>query len=332
MTDMNVGVVGAGAWGTALAMVSHRAGCNTTLWAREEEVVASVNSDHVNKTYLPGAALDPGVRATADLSEMSAADILLLVSPAQHLRRTIAPLAGRLKPSVPLVICAKGIEQETGALMSEAVAPIFPDNPVMVLSGPTFAAEVVAGLPTAVTLAGEDLSAAKSLADTLASERFRPYASSDVVGAQIGGAIKNVLAIACGIAEGRGYGDNARAALVTRGLAELTRLCIAKGGSSETMMGLSGLGDLVLTCTSTQSRNYSLGFALGQGRSLKEILGERNSVAEGVYTASAANALADRIGIEMPITAAVDTLLNRDGDIQQVIEALLARPLRAETD
>jgi len=332
MTAPEVGVIGAGAWGTALAMVSRRAGCATTLWAREKEVVASINSDHVNAAYLPGATLDADIRATGDLSDMSAADILLLVSPAQHLRGTVAPLAGRLKPAVPLVICAKGIEQDTGALMSEAIAPAFPDNPVMVLSGPTFAAEVVAGLPTAVTLAGQDLSAAKALADTLASDRFRPYASSDVTGAQIGGAIKNVLAIACGIAGGRGYGDNARAALVTRGLAELTRLCVAKGGSRETMMGLSGLGDLVLTCTSTQSRNYSLGFALGQGRTLAEILGERNSVAEGVYTASAAAALAGRIGIEMPITAAVDTLLNHDGDIQQVIEALLARPLRAETD
>jgi len=256
----------------------------------------------------------------------------LLAPPAQHLRSTIAPLAGALPATVPLIVCAKGIEQETLALMSEAVEATFPRNPVFILSGPTFAADVAAGLPTAVTLAGSDLGAAQALADRLSSDRFRPYSGDDVIGAQIGGAIKNVLAIACGIAEGRDFGDNARAALVTRGLAELTRLCLAKGGRAETMMGLSGLGDLVLTCTSAQSRNYSLGLALGAGQTLAEILGQRNSVAEGVFTASAAVALAEQLGIEMPIAAAVDAVLNRDADINTVIEALLSRPLREEAD
>ena len=301
-----------------------------TIWAFEPEVVASVNGENRNRLYLPDAVLDAEIVATGDLGDLAGADLLLLAAPAQHLRRTVGPLAGQVPPATPMIICAKGIEQETGALMSEALAPMFPQNPVMVLSGPTFAAEVAAGLPTAVTLAADSLAAAKRVADRLASERFRPYASDDVTGAQIGGAVKNVLAIACGIAEGRGFGDNARAALITRGIAELTRLCLAKGGRAETMMGLSGLGDLALTCTSTQSRNYSLGFALGEGRALDDILGERHSVAEGVFTASAAAAVARTLDIDMPITEAVDSVLNRKGNIEEAIGALLARPLRAE--
>lgn len=327
-----ISIIGAGAWGTALALAARRAGNDVTLWAYEAAIVSAINDGHENTLYLPGVALDPEIRATGNLSEAAVADALLLAAPAQHLRSTIAPLAGHVVPTTPLIICAKGIEQETLALMSEAVDAIFPENPVFILSGPTFAADVAAGLPTAVTLAGDDLAAAQKLADRLSSERFRPYSGDDVIGAQIGGAIKNVLAIACGIAEGRGFGDNARAALVTRGLAELTRLCLAKGGRPETMMGLSGLGDLVLTCTSTQSRNYSLGLALGAGQTLAEILGARHSVAEGVYTASAAVALAEKLGIEMPIATAVDAVLNKGADIEAVIEALLTRPLRAEAD
>jgi glycerol-3-phosphate dehydrogenase (NAD(P)+) len=327
-----ISVIGAGAWGTALSIAARRAGNDVTIWAFEPELVDTVNRDHENPLYLAGTALDPDIRATDDLAEAAAADAVLLAAPAQHLRRTIAPLAGHLSPATPLVVCAKGIEQQTLALMSEAVGALFPENPVLILSGPTFAAEVATGLPTAVTLVGDDIAVAQALADRLSSDRFRPYSGDDVIGAQIGGAIKNVLAIACGIAEGRGFGDNARAALITRGLAELTRLCVAKGGRAETMMGLSGLGDLVLTCTSTQSRNYSLGVALGEGRALADILGERNSVAEGVYTASAATALAASLGVEMPIAAAVDAVLNKGAEINVVIEALLARPLRPEAD
>jgi glycerol-3-phosphate dehydrogenase (NAD(P)+) len=327
-----ISIIGAGAWGTALAVAAHRAGNDVLLWAFEAALVDTINGDHENTLYLPGTALDPAIRATGDLSAAASADALLLAAPAQHLRSTLGPLAGQISPATPLVACAKGIEQQTGALMSEAVAALFPDNPVMILSGPTFAAEVAAGLPTAVTLAGDDIAAVQALADRLSSDRFRPYSADDVTGAQIGGAIKNVLAIACGIAEGCGFGDNARAALITRGLAELTRLCVAKGGRAETMMGLSGLGDLVLTCTSVQSRNYSLGVALGEGRALADILGERNSVAEGVFTASAATALAASLGIEMPIAAAVDAVLNQGAEINTVIQALLARPLRTEAD
>ena len=295
-------------------------------------MVAAINDSHSNPLYLPDRPLDPEIRATGDPAALAASDILLLAPPAQHLRATVGALCGALRHDTVLAICSKGIEQETGSLMSEAVAAQFPDNPVMVLSGPTFAAEVAAGLPTAVTLAGADLASAKKLADMLSSDRFRPYASDDVTGAQIGGAVKNVLAIACGIAEGRGFGDNARAALITRGLAELTRLCVAKGGRAETMMGLSGIGDLVLTCTSPQSRNYSLGVALGEGRALSDILGERRSVAEGVFTAGAATRLAETLGIDMPIAAAVDAVLNRGAEIDVAIEALLARPLRPEAD
>ena len=327
---MKFGIVGAGAWGTALAMAVRRANADVTLWAFEAEVVESISRDQENALYLPGVKLDRDIRATGELGEVAAADTILLAAPAQHLRQTIGPLAGQLPPSTPLVICSKGIEQDTQALMSDAVGSLFAANPFMVLSGPTFAADVAAGLPTAVTLAADDIEAAQRVADDLGSERFRPYSGDDVIGAQIGGAIKNVLAIACGIAEGRGFGDNARAALITRGLAELTRLCIAKGGRAETMMGLSGMGDLVLTCTSTQSRNYSLGVALGQGRTLTEIMRERNSVAEGVYTASAAVALAEKLEIEMPIARAVDAVLNRGANIDDVIGALLARPLRTE--
>ena len=329
---MKIAIIGAGAWGTALATAARRAGCGVLVWAFETEVVDSIASDHENRLYLPGVMLDPEIRATGELADTVEADVILLAAPAQHLRRTIEPLAGQLPPSTPLVICSKGIEQETLSLMSDVASRLFSANPVMVLSGPTFAANVAAGLPTGVTLAADDITAAREVAEALSSERFRPYSGEDVVGAQIGGAIKNVLAIACGIAEGRGFGDNSRAALMTRGLAELTRLCLVKGGRAETMMGLSGMGDLVLTCTSKQSRNYSLGVALGEGRALGDILRERNSVAEGVYTASAAVALAAQLDIEMPITAAVDAILNRGAEIDTIIGTLLARPLTTEVD
>jgi glycerol-3-phosphate dehydrogenase (NAD(P)+) len=327
---MKIAIVGAGAWGTALAMAARRAGCDVLIWAFEPEVADGIAQDNENRPYLPGVKLDPAIRATNDLGDAAAADIVLLAAPAQHLRRTVGPLAGQLAPSTPLVICSKGIEQKTLSLMSEAVSSLFAANPIMILSGPTFASDVAARLPTAVTLAADDIDAAQRVADGLSSERFRPYSGNDVIGAQIGGAIKNVLAIACGIADGRGFGDNARAALITRGLAELTRLCVAKGGRAETMMGLSGMGDLVLTCTGTQSRNYSLGRAIGEGRTLADILDERNSVAEGVFTASAAVALAEQLAVDMPIATAVDAVLNREADIDDVIGALLARPLRAE--
>lgn len=325
-----IGVIGGGAWGTALALTARRAGRDVILWAREPEVVEAVNASRVNPLFLPGIQLDAGLRATGDPAQAVDADAVLLVSPAQHLRAACRALAPHWRPGVPAVICAKGIELSTCALMQDAVEAELPAAPVAVLSGPTFAAEVARGLPTAITLACADAELGARLVAALGTPTFRPYLSDDLAGSQIGGAVKNVLAIACGIVEGRGLGDNARAALITRGLAEMTRLAAAKGGRPETLMGLSGLGDLILTASSTQSRNYSLGFALGQGRSLAEILGERRSVTEGVHSAGAVVDMAGRLGVEMPISAAVDAVINKGQSLDEAIRALLSRPFRSE--
>jgi glycerol-3-phosphate dehydrogenase (NAD(P)+) len=325
-----IGVVGGGAWGTALALTARRAGREVVLWAREESVVAQINASHVNLDFLPGVDLDPAIRATGDWAEVAKADAVLLVPPAQHLRAACKALAPHWRPGTAAVICAKGIELATSALMQEAVAEELPHAVPAILSGPTFAIEVAKGLPTAITLACADAALGRALVDALGTPTFRPYLSDDLVGAQVGGAVKNVLAIACGIVEGRGLGDNARAALITRGLAELVRLAQSKGAKPETLMGLSGLGDLILTASSTQSRNYSLGFALGQGRSLGEILGARKSVTEGVTTAGAVMEMAGRLGVEMPICAAVDAVINRGVGLGDAIAALLSRPFRNE--
>lgn len=324
------GIIGGGAWGTALAQVLRRAGRDVVLWAREAEVVAAINNDHANPLFLPGVALDRGIRATSDLAEAARADALLMVAPAQHLRAMGATLAKTLPPQTPVVICAKGIEEASGALMSDVLAAALPQATLAVLSGPTFAGEVAKGLPTAVTLATNDAALGQRLIAAIGTREFRPYLSDDVAGAQIGGAVKNVLAIACGVVMGRGFGDNARAALITRGLAEMVRLAVAKGGKPETLMGLSGLGDLTLTCCSTQSRNHSLGLALGKGESLEHYLAGKRSIAEGVTSAAATAALAQKLGVDMPIVAAVDAILHRGAAIDEVIEALLTRPFKAE--
>ena len=325
-----IGVIGAGAWGTALAMAAARAGRRVVLQAREPEVVAAVNDRRENTLFLPGLPLDPAIRATGDFAVAAGADAVLLVTPAQHLRAACRALRPDLRPGAPVVICAKGIELDTGCLMTEAAAAELPDATLAVLSGPTFAAEVAKGLPTAVTLACADAGLGRAVVDAIGGRTFRPYLSDDLIGAQVGGAVKNVLAIACGVVEGRKLGDNARAALITRGLAEIARLGLRLGGRAETLMGLSGLGDLTLTCSSMQSRNMSLGAQLGQGRPLADILAERTSVAEGVYTARAVVDLAGRLGVDMPICAAVDAILNRGADLETVIDALLARPFKAE--
>src|SRR5689334_19118042 len=296
-----IGVVGGGAWGTAVALAARRAGRRVVLWAREPAVVEAINGRHENPTYLPGIALGPDLHATADLDALAGLPAVLLVTPAQHLRAVATRLAPVLDGDCCAVICAKGIEQGSQALMSTVVAETLPGRPAAVLSGPTFAAEVARGLPTAVTLACADAGLGARLVEALGSRSFRPYLSDDVTGAQVGGAVKNVLAIACGIVRGRRLGDNARAALITRGLAEIVRLGTALGARPETLMGLSGLGDLTLTCTSLQSRNMSLGAALGEGRALADILAERHSVAEGVSSAAAVVALAAHHGVEMPI-------------------------------
>ena len=327
----SIGIIGGGAWGTALGLVALRAGRDPLLWAREAEVVASINDRHQNAVFLPGVPLDLRLRATGDLSAAATRDLLLLAAPAQHLRAIAGALAPHVKPGTPVIICAKGIEEHSGALLSEVVADNLPRATAALLSGPTFAAEVATGHPTAITLAATDPALGQRLAQALGSRTFRPYYTADVVGAQIGGAIKNVIAIACGIVMGRKLGDNARAALITRGLAEMARLALAKGGRAETLMGLSGLGDLTLTCTSVQSRNCSLGVALGEGKRLADILAERRSVAEGVTSAAAAAELAQRLGVDMPIVAAVDAILHRGAAIDAAIEGLLSRPFRSES-
>lgn len=325
-------VIGAGAWGTALAMAAQRAGRDVLIQAYEPEVADSINKNHVNATYLPGYPLDPSIRATPDLHEAIArADAVLMVAPAQHVRGVCQLLKDDWPAHLPMVICAKGIEIKTEKLLSEVVAEVLPQVPLAVLSGPSFAAEVARENPTAVTLAAETQELAIDLTGALASPLFRIYRSTDVVGAQIGGAVKNVLAIACGIAQGKEMGDNARAFLITRGLAEITRLGLAKGAQMETLMGLSGIGDLTLTCSAMQSRNFSLGFALGKGNSLEEILGGRNAVTEGVHTAASVKELATSLGVDLPICTAVSKILNDGADIEKTIAGLLDRPPRDET-
>lgn len=326
-----IAVVGGGAWGTALAQVAAKAGREVTLWARETEVVEAINAAHENRTFLPGIRLDPAIRATGNIAEAARADALLMVTPAQHMRRMLEELAPHVAERKPVVLCAKGVEQSTNRLLTEVLAEAMPRAAAAVLSGPSFAAEVARGLPTAVTLACEDEAVAEGLVHAIGLPTFRPYYSSDLVGAEVGGAVKNVLAIACGIVEGKKFGDSARAALTTRGFAELTRLGLALGARPETLAGLSGLGDLILTCNSPKSRNMSLGIALGEGKTLEEIMGSRNSVSEGVHSATAVVALARKYDIEMPIAEAVANIVGGRAGVDETIAALLARPFRSET-
>jgi len=324
---MNIGVIGAGAWGTALAQVLARDGQPVTLWAREADVVASINTVHENRIFLPGIPLDPEIRATGSLAELAECAALLLVTPAQHLRAILA----QLQPGPrTLVLCAKGIEAGTMQLMSEVARHVCPEAPVAVLSGPTFAHEVARGLPTAITLACEDGALGRALANRLARTWFRPYLSDDVIGAEIGGAVKNVLAIACGVVEGLGLGQNARAALIARGFAEMTRFGQAKGARAETLAGLSGLGDLVLTCSSEASRNFSLGKGLGEGKTADALLAGSRTVAEGAFTAPVLLNAARALGVEMPVVEAVCKLLEGAVSVKEIVGSLLARPLRAE--
>lgn len=324
---MRIGVIGAGAWGTALAQVAAAGGDPVTLWALEADVATAINDSHENPLYLPGRALAPQIRATTDLSDLAGCGALLVVTPAQHLRATLARLPAG---DAPLILCAKGIEADTGLLMSEAAAQAAPGRAIAVLSGPTFAHEVAAGQPTAITLACEDRAVGEALAARIARPGFRPYFSADVIGAEIGGAVKNVLAIACGVVEGAGLGQNARAALISRGFAEMTRFGLARGAQTETLAGLSGLGDLVLTCSSVASRNFSLGKGLGEGRSAADLLEDRRTVAEGAHTAPVLAREAAKAGIDMPIVDAVCDLLAARADVHAVIGRLLARPLKAE--
>ena len=323
----DVAVLGGGAWGTALAQMLASDGRDVTLWALEPEVVAEINADHRNTPFLPDAELAPTIRATGDLADVADAQVVLAVVPAQHLRSVLKEMpdfAG------DLVICAKGIEQSTGALMSDAAHDACPKASLAALSGPTFAHEVAAGLPAAVTLACEGgENQWERLSAVIARPTFRPYYSDDLIGAEIGGAVKNVLAIACGVVDGLALGQNARNALITRGFAEMTRFGTSRGASFDTMAGLCGLGDLVLTCSSTSSRNFSLGKAIGEGQNAADLMANRQTVAEGAHTAPVLQRLARAEGIDMPIVDAVVALLD-GARAADVADGLLSRPLTTE--
>ncbi|MFK4386882.1 MULTISPECIES: NAD(P)H-dependent glycerol-3-phosphate dehydrogenase [unclassified Bradyrhizobium] len=320
----SVAVIGAGAWGTALATVAVRAGRNVTLWARNAEHGARIASTRDNPR-LPGVRIAPEIVVTGELALAARADMLLIATPAQHLRGAVNMLASHITKAVPIVACAKGIEHGTHKFMTDVIAEAAPHARPAILSGPSFADDVARGLPTAVTLAASDEALASSLVQALGSPTFRPYHSTDIRGVEIGGAAKNVLAIAVGIAVGRKLGASAQAALTTRGFAELTRLGRALGARSETLTGLSGLGDLILTCSSPQSRNFALGLALGRGEQPPA-----GKLAEGEFTAPVLIELAASQDIELPVSEAVASILSGRSTIDAAISALMTRPFKAE--
>ena len=301
------------------------------LWAHEAEVAEAMAATRENAAYLPGVRLEDAVEPTRAPADLADADLILAACPAQHMRATLAAFAPHLGATAPIVLCAKGVEQGSLRLMSEVAAEVLPANPLAVLSGPSFAAEVARGLPCAVTLACADIELGEAVARAIALPSFRPYVADDVVGAEAGGAVKNVLAIACGVVEGRGLGRSAHAGLITRGFAEMTRLGVALGARAETLAGLCGLGDLVLTCSSPLSRNMSLGVALGRGETLEAALAGKRSIAEGVASAPAVLALARRLGVEVPICEAVAQVVAGKTGVDTAIDRLLSRPLRLET-
>lgn len=323
-----IGVLGGGAWGTALAQMLASDGRDVLLWAFEPDVVEAINRDHRNPLYLPSAVLAPSIRATPALDDMAALDALLVVTPAQHMGRVLAAMPAHPRD---LVLCSKGIDAATGHLLNHLAAEVAPLSAIAVLSGPTFAHEVAAGLPTAVTLAcgGGEAQWAR-LSPLIARPAFRPYFSDDLAGAEIGGAVKNVLAIACGVVDGLSLGQNARAALIARGYAEMLRFGESLGARAETLAGLCGLGDLVLTCSSTASRNFSLGKALGEGGDPATLMADRRTVAEGAFTAPVLAHMAATRAVAMPIVNAVNRLLG-GAPAREVVADLLSRPLRSES-
>ncbi len=325
-----IGVIGAGAWGTALAQTLSVHGKDVSIWAREPETVTSINNAHINKTYLPDIPLSETLRATNDLNEIVKCDILLLVAPAQHTRSTLESIKDLIKDNQPIVICSKGIELNTGLLLSQVAEQTVPNAMIAILSGPTFASEVAKGLPGAYTIATKIEDDGKYLQDALGVKHFRPYITQDVIGAQLGGAIKNVIAIACGIITGREMGENARAALLTRGVAEIARLGGAMNAQKDTLLGMCGIGDLMLTCSSMQSRNFALGVQLGEGKTLDDILGKGNTT-EGVHTAKAVLNLAKKHNVDMPISEAISKCLHEGASIDEAIKEMLERPFGDET-
>ena len=330
-TYQNFGVIGAGAWGTALAQSLAIGGRDVTLWAYEEEVVQSINDTHINRTYLAEAKLSPKIKATTDLQSLTKCDALLSVIPAQHTRQTLSRLSdSQALNGKPVILCSKGIEIATQEFMSDVLSETLPQVIPAVLSGPSFAIDVAKGLPAAVTLACKDEAIGKGLVKAVAAPMFRPYLSTDVLGAEIGGAVKNVLAIACGMVLGMDLGRSAHAAIIARGFAEMRRLGMSLGCESETLTGLCGMGDLVLTCSSEQSRNMSCGLALGQGKNLQDIMASRNSVTEGVATAPALKQMAERQDVDMPISTAVADILAGKLDVQNALTNLLSRDYKTE--
>jgi len=328
MSDsVNVGVIGAGAWGTALAAMLASDGRDVLLWAREEELVKELNETHENSVYLPQIPLAHNIAATNDLSRMAACQTLLIVTPSQHMRSV---LQGLPETDADLVLCSKGIEASSKTLMVDVAAETVGNNPLAVLSGPTFAHEVARAQPTAVTLACSSEEQWQRLSPVIARPHFRPYYTPDIIGAEIGGAVKNVLAIACGVVDGLGLGQNARASLISRGFAEMTRFGLAYGAEVETLSGLSGLGDLVLTCSSESSRNFSLGVGLGKGQSPAALMTDRTTVAEGASTAPVLQAVALSKNVDMPIVNSVCALLDGECNAAEMVQMLLSRPLRAE--
>ncbi len=330
MKISSASVIGGGAWGTALAQTLTAGGLDVMLWAREPEVVDDIATRRVNRAFLPGIELDSQIAVTGDLADAARREAILIVVPAQHVRATLQHMRDVIRPGTAIVICSKGIEQATGKLIGDVVSEVLADVQVAVLSGPSFASDVARGLPAALTLACRNEATGRDLASALSSRQMRLYWSSDVVGAELGGAVKNVLAIAAGIVEGRGLGASAHAAIVTRGFAELRRFGEAMGARPETLLGLSGLGDLILTCGSPQSRNMSLGRGLGEGKSLASILGSRTAVTEGVYTAAAVVRLAREKSVEMPIASAVHAIIEGRLSVDDAITSLMLRPLKAE--
>lgn len=323
-----IGVVGAGAWGTALAQVLSAGGRDVRIWAREAEVIKSINESHENAVYLPGIPLHENLKADESLEKLLERDIILLVSPAQHLRSILDMICPHVDTKKPLIICSKGIEISSGLLLSQVADDVMPDHTFGILTGPTFASEIAKGLPSAVTLALKNEKLGLQLQDALGVDGFRPYITTDMIGTQLGGAIKNVIAIACGIITGKGLGESARAALLTRGIAEIARLAVAMGAERTTLLGMCGIGDLMLTCSSMQSRNFSLGVALGKGKTLDEVLGPRKAVTEGVHTAKAALKLAKSFAVDMPITEAVNKLMTEEMPIDSAIDEMLYRPFK----
>lgn len=322
-----IGVIGAGSWGTALAHILSTEGRDVTLWARSPEVVATIEAMNENDAYLPGIRLHESLKVTESLTKAADADVLLVVTPAQHVRKTLEALKADLGGGRPVVICAKGIELESGLLMSQVAESVIPNGAISIMTGPTFASEIASGSPSAVTLAMKDKDMGEKISEIIGTRFLRTYYTDDLVGAQIGGAVKNVIAIACGAVVGAGLGESSRAALVTRGVTEMGRLAYAMGANKETLMGMCGVGDLILTCTSMQSRNYSFGIEIGQGADPKAILESRTAVTEGFYTSKALTTLAKLNAVEMPICESVYQCLNEGLPLNQAIEKLLDRPL-----